>query len=152
MSTIVPAVQTGHVGLNVSDVEKSAKFYQAVFGFSVANESYEPGRRFIHLGDGQRLVLTLWEQSKGSFDKQRPGLHHLSFQASSIDEVRAFEERLRVLDVHFLYDGVVSHREGADSGGIFFEDPDGIRLEIYSPTGVSGYPAPTPGASACGFF
>ncbi len=152
MSTVTPALQTGHVGLNVSEVKRSAQFYQSVFGFSVVRESYEQGRRFVHLGDGQRLVLTLWEQSEGRFQKQRPGLHHLSFQASNIDEVRAFEERLRTLDVRFLYDGVVPHREGADSGGIFFEDPDGIRLEIYSPTGASGQLAPTPDAPTCGFF
>ena len=152
MSIVTPAVQTGHVGLNVSNVERSAQFYRSVFGFSVAKESYEQGRRFVHLGDGQRLVLTLWEQSEGRFEKHRPGLHHLSFQVSNIDEVRVFEERLHTLDVHFLYDGVVSHSEGADSGGIFFEDPDGIRLEIYSPSGASGQPAPSGEHSACGFF
>jgi len=153
MSTVTtPAVQTGHIGLNVSNVERSAAFYRAIFGFSVARESYEPGRRSVHLADGERLVLTLWEQSEGRFDTQRPGLHHLSFQVGSVEDVRAFEERLRQLDVHFLYDGVVAHREGSESGGIFFEDPDGIRLEIYTPTGLSGQAAPTPGASACGFF
>jgi len=151
MPTDTPVVQTGHIGLNVSNVERSAQFYQSVFGFSVVRESYEQGRRYVHLGDGQRLVLTLWEQSEGRFEKHRPGLHHLSFQASSIDEVRFFEERLRNLDVHFLYEGVVAHREGADSGGIFFEDPDGIRLEIYSPSGAGEQPAPANGA-ACGFF
>lgn len=151
MSTDIPVVQTGHIGLNVSNVERSTQFYRSVFGFSVVRESYEQGRRYVHLGDGQRLVLTLWEQSEGRFEKHRPGLHHLSFQASSIDEVRLFEERLRNLDVHFLYEGVVAHREGADSGGIFFEDPDGIRLEIYSPSGASEQPTPANGA-ACGFF
>jgi lactoylglutathione lyase len=152
MSAVMPLLQTGHIGLNVSNVEKSAQFYRAVFGFSVVRESYEEGRRFVHLGDGQRLVLTLWEQSEGRFEKYRPGLHHLSFQASNIDEVRRFEERLRALNVHFLYDGVVAHREGADSGGIFFEDPDGIRLEISSTTGASGLAAPNGESSACGFF
>jgi lactoylglutathione lyase len=153
MSThTTPAVQTGHIGLNVSNVERSAAFYRAIFGFSVARESYEAGRRYVHLADGERLVLTLWEQSEGRFDTRRPGLHHLSFQVESVEDVHAFEQQLRQLDVHFLYDGVVPHREGSESGGLFFEDPDGIRLEIYTPTGVSGQPAPNPEAPTCGFF
>ncbi|MEV5257368.1 VOC family protein [Streptomyces anulatus] len=38
------------------------------------------------------------------------------------------------------------------SGGIFFSDPDGIRLEIYAPTGADPADAPTSGAPTCGFF
>jgi lactoylglutathione lyase len=96
-------------------------------------------------------VLTLWEQSSGTFDSGAPGLHHLSFQAETIDAVRAAEERLKRRGVKFFYDGIVPHMEGAESGGIFFEDPDGLRLEIFAPTGAKGAPA-TGDAPACGFF
>ena len=51
-----------------------------------------------------------------------------------------------------VYDGVVPHGEGASSGGVFFTDPDGIRLEIYAPSGADTAPAPTQGAPTCGFF
>jgi len=44
--------------------------------------------------------------------------------------VRAAEERLRALGATIHHGGMVAHREGADSGGLFFEDPDGIRLEV----------------------
>jgi catechol-2,3-dioxygenase len=145
-------LQTGHVGLNVSNLELSKKFYQEVFGFQVILESQAEGRRFVFLGDRQKLVLTLWQQSEGRFEKGSPGLHHLSFQVSDIEKVRGFENRLRELNINFIYDGIVPHAEGTQSGGIFFEDPDGIRLEIYSPTGVDKHDAPTPGAPSCGFF
>jgi lactoylglutathione lyase len=79
-------------------------------------------------------------------------LHHLSFQVGSIEEVRAYEERLQRLGVRLLYDGLVRHGEGLDSGGIFFADPDGIRLEIYSPSGVGGESVPVADAPSCGFF
>ena len=148
-----PVLQTGHIGLNVSDLRRSRDFYARAFGFDVAHESYEPGRAFAFLADaGGRLVLTLWQQSGGRFDVARPGLHHLSFQAEGIDAVRGIEQRLREDGVKFLYDGVVPHAEGADSGGIFFEDPDGIRLEVYAPAGAAGHEAPTQGAPSCGFF
>jgi hypothetical protein len=62
------------------------------------------------------------------------------------------EAVLKELGAPFAHDGVVAHREGAASGGIFFSDPDGIRLEVYSPAGAAGRTAPVPGAPSCGFF
>jgi len=152
ISTKSKGLQTGHVGLNVSDLERSKQFYRAVFGFEVLSESQEPGRRFVFLGLRRKLLLTLWEQSSGRFEKQRPGLHHLSFHVPGIDAVEEAERKLRMLGAPLLYDGIVAHREGEASGGVFFEDPDGIRLEIYTSTGAQKYAAPTLGVPACGFF
>jgi lactoylglutathione lyase len=146
------ALGTGHIGLNVTDIDRSRGFYEEVFGLRVARESTEEGRRYLFLGDGERLVLTLWQQSEGRFEKVRPGLHHLSFEVPTIEDVERAEARLRELGVHFHHEGVVAHGDGAASGGIFFEDPDGIRLEIYSPTGAEAHAAATPGAPSCGFF
>lgn len=148
----VPALSTGHVGLNVSDLDRSRRFYEDVFGFTTVSESGQDGRAYAFLGDGQRLVLTLWRQSGGRFATDSPGLHHLSFQVATIADVHAFEPRVRAAGGTILHGGVVPHAEGADSGGIFFEDPDGIRLEIFSPSGASDHAAPTPGAPTCGFF
>ena len=145
-------LQTGHVGLNVSDLDRSKGFYQKVFGLDVMGESREEGRRFVFLSEGSTLVLTLWQQVEGRVEKQRPGLHHLSFQVATIEDVKRAEEKLRALNVPFIYDGIVPHTEGSQSAGVFFEDPDGIRLEIYAPTGAGGRTAPSPGAPSCGFF
>src|SRR5262245_2758985 len=145
-------MNTGHIGLNVSDIDRSRDFYKEVFGFQVMVDSSREGRRYVFLGDGNKLILTLWEQSEGRFEKNRPGLHHLSFQVETIDKVNEAEQRLRALNAHFHYEGIVPHEEGADSGGIFFEDPDGTRLEIYSPTGAGHRAAPVSEGPSCGFF
>lgn len=142
---------TGHVGINVTSLDRAHDFYTDVFGLTRIGGSEDAGRRFAFLGDGERLVLTLWEQSDGRFDSRAPGLHHLSFEVASIDDVRAAENRLRTRGATFAYEGIVPHREGAQSGGIFFEDPDGTRLEIYAKDGASGT-APSGGAPTCGFF
>jgi len=151
-TTASGTLATGHVGLNVSDLGRSERFYREAFGFEVMAESKEEGREFAFLGKEGTLFLTLWQQSEGRFGTGKPGLHHLSFQVGGIEEVREFEERLRGVGARFLYEGVVLHGEGADSGGVFFEDSDGIRLEIYSPTGVGRAEAPVAGAPSCGFF
>ncbi|MGW4380276.1 VOC family protein [Kitasatospora sp. NPDC004531] len=145
-------LKTGHVGLNVTDLDRSTAFYRAVFDFDVLAEGKEDGRRWAFLGRDGQLLVTLWQQSEGAFATDRPGLHHLSFQVETVEEVRAAEEVLRGLGAGFAHDGVVPHGESGTSGGIFFTDPDGIRLEIYAPTGADPADAPTPGAPTCGFF
>jgi catechol 2,3-dioxygenase-like lactoylglutathione lyase family enzyme len=144
--------KTGHVALNVSDLARSTAFYRTVFSFDVLAERTDGDQRFALLGQDGALVLALWQQSTGTFATDRPGLHHLSFEVADIDAVRRAEAVLRGLDVRFAYDGVVPHGEGASSGGVFFSDPDGVRLEIYAPNGAEGAPAPTPGSPTCGFF
>ena len=146
------SLQTGHIGLNVSDLDQSKEFYQEVFGFTAVGESREEGRRFVFLGQEDKLVLTLWEQAEGRFEKRYPGLHHLSFQVATIQEVQKATQKLKALNAPLIYDGIVPHAEGAQSGGVFFEDPDGIRLEIFALTGAGHHTAPTPGAPACRFF
>ncbi|MFD8083688.1 VOC family protein [Kitasatospora sp. NPDC059722] len=151
---LIHTLKTGHVGLNVTDLERSIAFYRAVLGVQVTHEGTDAERRYALMGRDGRLVVTLWQQSTGTFATASPGLHHLSFEVESLDEVRATEHRLRELGAEFAYDGVVPHGEGSDSGGIFFTDPDGIRLEIYARAGVAatGATAPTADAPTCGFF
>jgi catechol 2,3-dioxygenase-like lactoylglutathione lyase family enzyme len=146
------AFTPGHIALNVTDLARSTAFYRTVFAFDVVAERTDGDRRFAFLGQDGTLVLTLWEQSAGTFAVDRPGLHHLSFEVADIDAVRRAETVLKGLGVDFAYDGIVPHGEGAASGGVFFTDPDGVRLEIYAPTGADDAPAPTAAAPTCGFF
>ncbi|MFE9632918.1 VOC family protein [Streptomyces sp. NPDC006463] len=152
MTSVISKLRTGHVGLNVTDLDRSLAFYRDALGFQVLGEGKEEERRFAFLGQDGELVLTLWQQAHGAFAPASAGLHHLALSAGAIEEVRQYEERLRSLGVEFAYEGVVAHREGAASGGIFFHDPDGTRLEISVPTGAEGAEAPTSGAPTCGFF
>jgi lactoylglutathione lyase len=143
---------TGHIGINVTDLTRSQHFYVDVLGLQHLGGSAEGDHRFAFLGSGDQIVLTLWEQSRGSFDPTAPGLHHLSFQAESMDDVRAAERLLKERGAKFVYDGVVPHAEGRASGGIFFEDPDGLRLEIFAGSGAEHAHAPSGDAPSCGFF
>jgi len=148
-------LHTGHIGLNVTDLDRSLAFYRDVLGFALLAEGREDDRRYAFLGDADgdgRPVLTLWQQAQGPYADDRAGLHHLAFTADSIERVRRYEEALKAYGAEFAYEGVVAHREGAVSGGIFFHDPDGTRLEISVPTGAEDAPTPNASAPTCGFF
>jgi catechol 2,3-dioxygenase-like lactoylglutathione lyase family enzyme len=145
-------VDVHHIALNVTDIERSRRFYEAVFGWKASRVSEEAGQRFVFLSEADRLVLTLWEQSEGAFPEDRPGLHHLAFRAESPEELKRYEARLENLGVPLIYDGVVPHAEGARSGGLFFLDPDGLRLEIAADAAGEGRAAPSGSLPSCGFF
>lgn len=151
-TAITPRLTTGHVGLNVTDLERSIDFYRRALGFEPLGISTDGEHRYAFLGSDGTLRLTLWQQSGGTFSANTPGLHHLSFEVDSVEAVRAVEAVLKELNVRFAYDGVVAHGEGAASGGIFFTDPDGIRLEVYAASGAEHAPAPSGSAPTCGFF
>ncbi|GAA1226578.1 VOC family protein [Kitasatospora nipponensis] len=145
-------LRTGHIGLNVTDLDRSRAFYQRVFGFEAVGEGADGDQRWAFLGRDGAITVTLWQQSQGRFPTATPGLHHLAFQVDSVREVHDIEQELRALDAEFTYEGVVPHREGASSGGIFFLDPDGIRLEVSTASGAETGTAPHGTAPTCGFF
>jgi catechol 2,3-dioxygenase-like lactoylglutathione lyase family enzyme len=152
-TTEIPTtLRPGHVGINVVDIERSTGFYRDAFGLEVAAEGTDADHHYAFLAADGVLLITLWQQASGRFSANGPGLHHLAFQVESLDAVRAAEARLRALGAEFAHDGVVAHAEGVPSGGIFFLDPDGTRLEIYAPDGGEDADAPTGAAPTCGFF
>ena len=135
-------LQFGHIGLSVTDLEKSRNFYETILGFKVMHESQEEERKFLFLGDGTQVFLTLWQQGDGLFNIKNPGVHHLAFKVDSMQQVETFQQKLRENNIEFEYPTIVPHSKDSDSGGIFFYDPDGIRLEIFSPTGARGLSQP----------
>jgi len=145
-------MKTGHVGLNVTNLERSLSFYTDIMELETIRESYETGKKFAFLGHDGLVTLTLWEQSQSEFSKSRSGLHHLAFEADSIEVVRNMEQKLAKLGVEMIYQGIVAHEEGSPSGGLFFLDPDGIRLEIYAPSAAGSHDHRHTEGPACGFF
>jgi catechol 2,3-dioxygenase-like lactoylglutathione lyase family enzyme len=145
-------MKVGHIGINVNNIEVSKKFYIELFDFEVIFEETKDDRKYMFLGHNGEIVITLWEQSNKEFSTDTAGLHHLAFQVDSIEDLIVFEKKLELLNVKKIYDKIVSHAEGADSGGIFFYDPDSIRLEVCVASDIHKCNPGTKEDSSCGFF
>src|SRR5271170_2221246 len=117
-------IALGNIGLNVSDLDISEAFYQEVFGLRVAEESLQLPFRYASMARGGKTVLTLWEQSGGSWEECRPSLHHLSFEADSIEEVNRAKGILDNLGARW-FEGGRLYKEGPRAAAIHFADPDG---------------------------
>jgi lactoylglutathione lyase len=141
-------VATSHVGINVVDLDRSVAFYAAVLGLGVGHRSTELSKRFAFLTAGGETVVTLWEQAEARCDTTRAGLHHLAFRFPTTEALVAAERTIRSIGVKVYYNGVVAQGEG--SGALFFEDPDGTRLEIAAP--YSDAPESPSDGPPCGFF
>ncbi len=129
-----------HVRLTVTDIARSRKFYDDVFGFKVAYElpadaddatkaalSFLFGGVIYQVGGGLFGLRPVAPEAD-RFDENRVGLDHFSFGVASKAEMDAAAA---------LLDGMgVAHGGVKDIGGAFileFRDPDNISLELFAP-------------------
>jgi lactoylglutathione lyase len=115
-----------HVGLSVTDVERSKSFYRDILGFEIIGEN--PGV-FAFVSDGTTMI-TLWQTGTEEASFSTCGLHHLAFRAPDFNSMQDIERRLRDAGVPIQFDALGLHGREGRLIGLFFYDPDGIRLEI----------------------
>lgn len=119
----------GHVVLNVSDVERSTKFYTEVMGFKVSDvytDDIAPGGMVFFRCNadhhGIAVVGSMPDESRAI------ELNHIAFEVATLDEVIIARNHLKKLNVPIDFEG--RRRAGAQIA-VEFRDPDGHRLEIY---------------------
>jgi glyoxylase I family protein len=126
-----------HVAVTVSDLERSTRWYSALFGSEPVLDEDEEGGAFHHtvyaLGGGQLFGLhTHTQPGSGSFDESSVGLDHVSFACSGRGELQQWADHLDSLGV--THDGI---KDAGYGSGVSFRDPDGIALEFFAPPGVA---------------
>lgn len=127
-----------HVRLTVTDIERSRRFYESVFGWPVllevpenADEATRNQLSFLFGGvvyDLGGTLLGLRPVATDRFDEDRAGLDHIAFRLVSKAELDAAAAHLDELGVQ--------HEPIKDIGPSYileFRDPDNIALELTSP-------------------
>ena len=128
-------VKVLHVGISVSDMERSLKWYKEVLGFDqLLKDDYVPplGARicFIRGCGGFEIELFQYDAPKAipsdrlvpNTDLQTIGTKHAAFET---DDMPA-------LNAHFVACGVdIAHEVTMDGEAVMFvRDPDGVLLEF----------------------
>ena len=118
----------GHLVYEVSDVERSAKFWMEVMGFQVS-EANEIGMVFLRCGSDHHAIGL-----KPSKHPRRPAaseglkIEHLAFEVGSIDVLVKARAYFKANNIPIVFEG----RKGAGCNeSINFLDPDGYEFEIY---------------------
>lgn len=125
-----------HIDLNVSNLAAAKPVYGLVLeylGYRMVKDDAEgcewdlgPEDRRISLG----LRAARPESAGHAHQRYAPGLHHLAWRAASRDEVDALY-RLLVGNGIPILDAPAHYPEYSPTYyAVFFEDPDGMKLEI----------------------
>ncbi len=114
--------------LYISDVARSVRFYEDIFGFRVIKDL---GERGCAMKAGERHVLLLFKKG-GSRDMQTPhdgdGELHLAFAVAS-SELATWEAWLQTNGI------AIEEKKKWDLGGwsLYFRDPDRHLVEVVTP-------------------
>jgi catechol 2,3-dioxygenase len=120
----------GHIVLNVSDVERSTRFYRDVVGFEVARIRPDNSGAFLTCGIvHHNLALFKAPPGAAPAKKGQIGLNHFAFQVDDYKALQAAHRRL--VDASAVIDHIVDH---GMTRSVYFLDPDGLMMELYANT------------------
>ena len=129
--TTIETVGLDHFYLSVSDMAASERFYDGVMRLLGFKKGTNPiaGEPHVHYYNRTMQITLRPARSGTEHDAYRPGLHHFCMRVMTTEEVDQVTTGLRGLGIrpspprHYpQYD--------PDYYAVFFEDPDGIRIEV----------------------
>ena len=151
---MIPLLRLTHVGICVSDLERSLRFYRDLLGFRFEHElavEGEPTDTLLRLRDvklhatylvrdGVRIELLRFASPPAPPPRTRPmherGLTHLSFRVADLDATLA---ALRAAGERVLEETVIRFPEFQSAAG-FVIDPDGQLIELVQAPGDPAAP------------
>jgi catechol 2,3-dioxygenase-like lactoylglutathione lyase family enzyme len=143
----------GHIGIHVSNVDRSIEFYRKVLGLKLTGRWAPPDFVrpicFMRVAEKHHtlVLFELPEDAKragvavtDSAHRREPGVDHIAFEIDeredwldAIDHVRSCG--VEIVDGPYVHGHEASHRMsftgGSGSHAFYFLDPDGNRIEVY---------------------
>ena len=132
-----------HIALTVSDLERSAAFYNKVFeliGFKrveVPEATQQAMRTRLNawVGPGYSISIrpSKGESARRLHDRNAPGFNHMAFSAADRSDVEKLYELLKQMGATVL-DAPAEYPYSPGYFAVYFADPDGLKLEFaYAP-------------------
>ena len=133
----MPRLEYTHCAIFVHDLPHMEDFYSRVLGYPITDRGeleYSqadnlPTARLVFLSlnpdEHHQVILVAGRPDKLSFNP----INHLAFRVGSLDEVRRAYQVIKGEDVTEIRP--VTH---GNAWSLYFRDPEGNRLEIYTPT------------------
>ena len=135
---VLPAtLRLGAVHLTVTDLDRSAGFYQDSLGLQVHGRE----DAVAALGAGEEDLVVLHEEPGARPAGRHAGLFHLALLHPSREELARALQRLAATRATIT--GASDH---GVSEAIYLSDPDGNGIELYADRPREAWPAPDPGA------
>ncbi|MEE6075286.1 MULTISPECIES: VOC family protein [Avibacterium] len=119
-----------HIAIIASDYAKSKHFYTQILQAKVIQETYRVERESykldLALPDGSQIELFSFPNPPARATRPEAcGLRHLAFKVKNINQVVAY------LADHNIYCEPIRVDELTGKQFTFFQDPDGLPLELY---------------------
>ncbi|MCI8701568.1 MAG: VOC family protein [Turicibacter sp.] len=121
--------QIHHVAIIASDYERSKHFYVNILGMEVIRENYRAERQSYKLdlkvGTSEIELFSFPNSPERPSYPEACGLRHLCFRVEDIEQVVSYLNESGVQTQEIRVDEYTQKRY------VFFNDPDGLPLELY---------------------
>lgn len=128
----LPDAQLGHIGIYVRDIDNMIAFYTRTFGMVVNDDgvSSRPGSPRVaflsrNAQEHHQLALATGRPNDGSSST----INQISFRVAGLEDLRTYYPVLASAQVAEL-----DPRNHGNAWSIYFQDPEGNRVEIYTQT------------------
>lgn len=123
-----------HLELYVRDLERSSELWGWLLtelGY-VAFQEWDEGISWRPPDGEVGAYVALVQAPTGAaeLDRRSVGLNHVAFVADGREQVDLLTKTLRERDVRILYEDRHPYAGGPDHYALFFEDPDGLKVEV----------------------
>jgi catechol 2,3-dioxygenase-like lactoylglutathione lyase family enzyme len=129
VTTPVKVKKLGHLVYEVSNLERSVRFWTEIMGFHISDRN-EKGMVFLRYGsDHHAIGLVELAGRTRSPEGASLQMSHLAMEVADIETLFRCREYLKERGIKLTFEG----RKGPGGNlGIEFEDPDGYGFELYA--------------------
>ena len=121
-----------HIEINVSDLSKSKEFWKYLLE-ELGYTKYQDWSQGISWKLEETYIVFVQTQEKYSdtpYHRSGTGLNHIAFYVDTKEKIDKIALELEKNGVNLLYNDRFRKQITEDPYGIFFEDPDRIKVEL----------------------